>query len=83
MMILLRILAFLGVLWILRRVFGFLTKYPVTSKPAEAQPGSTVKDPVCGMYMDPRLAIRLQRNQEGDLYFCSEECRRRYLGESK
>jgi YHS domain-containing protein len=41
-----------------------------------------VKDPVCGMYMDPRLAIRLRRQQEGDLYFCSEECRRRYLSGS-
>ena len=83
MIILLRILAFLGVLWILRRIFGVLAKYPVTSNPGGTRPASTVKDPVCGMYMDPRLAIRLQRNQEGDLYFCSEECRRRYLAESK
>jgi len=82
MLTLLRILAFLGVLWILRRVFGILARYPVTSNPGEPQPGSTVKDPVCGMYMDPRLAIRLRRQQEGDLYFCSEECRRRYLSGS-
>jgi YHS domain-containing protein len=36
-----------------------------------------VKDPVCGMYMDPRLAIRLP-NRKGDIFFCSEACRRRY-----
>jgi len=80
MLILLRILAFLGVLWLLRKIFGIVMKQPAASDPGEARPGSTVKDPVCGMYMDPRLAIRLQRPQEGDLYFCSEECRRRYLG---
>jgi YHS domain-containing protein len=79
MLIILRILAFLGVLWILRRIFSMLTRNPATSNPGEAPPGNTVKDPVCGMYMDPRLAIRLQRHGEGDLFFCSEECRRRYL----
>ena len=37
-----------------------------------------VKDPVCGMYMDPRLAIR-HSGKEGDVFFCSDECRQRYL----
>lgn len=37
-----------------------------------------VKDPVCGMYMDSRLAIRLQRNRD-DIYFCSETCKQKYL----
>ncbi len=37
-----------------------------------------VKDPVCGMYMDPRLALHVG-NRRGDHYFCSEECRRKFL----
>jgi YHS domain-containing protein len=81
MLILLRILAFLGVLWFLRKILGLLAKHPAPSRHGEALPGNTVKDPVCGMYMDPRLAIKLQDRAGGDLYFCSEECRRRYLTE--
>jgi len=38
----------------------------------------TVKDPVCGMYMDPRLAIRLEF-KNGSFYFCSDECRQKFL----
>ena len=37
-----------------------------------------VKDPVCGMYMDSRLAVRLEGDKEV-LYFCSEDCRKKYL----
>jgi YHS domain-containing protein len=81
MLILLRILAVLGILWILRRILAmFAGNQGTSTKPAsgEAEVSKTVKDPVCGMYMDPRLAIRMQHT-EGDLFFCSEECRRRYL----
>lgn len=81
MLFLLRVLAFLGVLWLVRWFLGILTGRP--ARPARPNsdgtaPTDTVKDPVCGMYMDPRLAIRLQR-REGDLFFCSEECRSRYV----
>lgn len=78
---LLRILAFLWILWILRKIFGFppgKRSKPPSPHPQGDGPKNTVKDPVCGMYMDPGLAIRVQR-KEGDLFFCSEECRRRYL----
>jgi YHS domain-containing protein len=37
-----------------------------------------VKDPVCGMYMDPRLAVTHRKNG-GVFYFCSEECKRKFL----
>lgn len=36
-----------------------------------------VRDPVCGMYISTRDALTLRR-RGGTLYFCSEECRRRY-----
>ncbi len=38
-----------------------------------------VKDPVCGMYMDFRLAIPFENRKEA-FYFCSEECKNKYLG---
>jgi YHS domain-containing protein len=84
LLFLLRLLTILGVFWILRRLLGFFTGRP--SEPARrSQEGpvrtDTVKDPVCGMYMDPRLAIRLPRH-EGDVFFCSEECRNKYLNGS-
>jgi YHS domain-containing protein len=40
-----------------------------------------VKDPVCGMYMDSRLAVRMEDRKEV-VYFCSEECRKKYVNGS-
>ncbi len=84
--ILLRILAFLFLLWLIRRVLASLlggAQPQPRSGAAEAkQPpkltNDTVKDPVCGMYMDPRLAVRVQ-NRNGAFYFCSDECRNKFL----
>ena len=39
---------------------------------------SMVKDPMCGMYMDPRLALRMEYKKES-VYFCSDECRQKFL----
>jgi YHS domain-containing protein len=62
------------IVWIL--IGPLLRKVARRQRPPDSQTNETtltVKDPVCGMYMDPRLAI-----QSGGQYFCSEECRRRY-----
>jgi YHS domain-containing protein len=40
--------------------------------------GNMVKDPICGMYMDPRLAVKLKMSN-GVFYFCSEECKNKFL----
>ncbi len=40
-----------------------------------------VRDPVCGMYVSACDAVSLNR-RGGTIYFCSDECRRRYI-ESK
>jgi YHS domain-containing protein len=80
LLFLMRLLAFLGVLWLLRRILGiFLVKSAQTTRPRERKSDSTdtVKDPVCGMYMDPRLALRLQ-HKDSEVFFCSEACRRKY-----
>ncbi len=36
-----------------------------------------VKDPQCGMYLAPELAIET-RSAGGNLYFCSKECQENY-----
>jgi YHS domain-containing protein len=80
--ILIRFLLLILGLWLLRRLLG---KLFTASRPNEANgnsaasPNNMVKDPVCGMYMDSRLAIRMEKRKE-TLYFCSEECKDKYLG---
>lgn len=39
-----------------------------------------VRDPVCGMHIAEGLAI-VERNGGVPLYFCSEECRNKFIGE--
>ena len=80
--ILIRILLLVFVLWLVRRLFGKIlnpAKHPgPKAGPAEV-PNNMVKDPVCGMYMDSRLAVRFEHRKES-FYFCSEECKNKYLG---
>ena len=81
MLFFMRLLALLGVLWLLRRILGFfLVKTVKTTRPAQGKSVSTdtVRDPVCGMYMDPRLALKIEKGQ-GTFFFCSEECREKFL----
>jgi uncharacterized protein len=79
--ILFRILLLAFILWLFRR---FLATVMRASKKGGAKNNSAgpanhmVKDPVCGMYMDSRLAVRLEDRNEA-FYFCSEECKRKYL----
>jgi uncharacterized protein len=83
--ILLRIFLLVFILWLLRR---FLAAFMGGSQKARSNNNSStspanymVKDPVCGMYMDSRLAVRLERRKE-EFYFCSEECKSKYLSDS-
>jgi len=84
-----RVLIFLYALWLLRRVFGFFSggvkarSGRTDARGADRQPAShTVKDPICGMYMDPRLAVRVD-NGKGSLFFCSNECKEKYLSQPR
>jgi YHS domain-containing protein len=82
--LLLRFLVYIAAFLFLNRLIGLIVR-GVSGKP-KRQPAEggvspakdTVKDPVCGMYMDPRLAIHLE-NSQGSFYFCSEECRHKFL----
>jgi uncharacterized protein len=59
--------------WFLKQVFVSAKKGQTS-----ASGGNMVKDPVGGMYMDPRLAVTLKKNN-GVFYFCSEECKNKFL----
>ena len=78
--IIIRLLIFAAVLWLIRRIivsFGGGGK----TQPKKAAPENSsvmVKDPVCGMYMDSRLTVSLEKRGE-IVYFCSEECKKKYL----
>ncbi len=43
------------------------------------QPGEMIQDPVCGAYVEERSAVTANRDGE-KYYFCSTECRDRFLG---
>ena len=78
-----RFLLFVSAIWIVQRALGFLFRTPSKGPRPESQqangPGTNkmVKDPVCGMYLDPRLAVSF-KNRNETIYFCSEECLRKF-----
>ena len=43
--------------------------------------GETVKDPVCGMRVDPATAKHTASYRGGSYYFCAARCRERFLAE--
>jgi uncharacterized protein len=80
--IIFRVLGFIFFVWLFRRVLSSLLGGAKRSQqPPETSTNTAnqmVKDPVCGMYMDSRLAVRLEKRSE-NFYFCSEECKKKYL----
>ena len=83
-----RLLIFISALWLVRRllgaIFGGLHIHSETGArraKSEGEGKKMVKDPVCGMYMDPRLALRVE-DKDGPVFFCSEECRQKFLADS-
>jgi uncharacterized protein len=83
-----RLLVFISALWLVRRLLGAMFGGARMHREAGAPKGANertgqkmVKDPVCGMYMDPRLALHVD-NSDGSFFFCSDECRRRFLAGS-
>lgn len=50
------------------------------SKPLPLKPGKTVRDPVCGTFLDPASPFVLSeiREPSGKVYFCSSQCQGRY-----
>jgi YHS domain-containing protein len=82
--ILFRILGLFILAWLFQRVLSFFLGASKSNR-ANTNPGGPssqmVKDPVCGMYMDSRLAVRFNSKSE-EFFFCSEECKQKYLNNS-
>jgi len=83
-----RLLIFISALWLVRRLLGAIFGGSRIHRGAGARNAASestgqkmVKDPICGMYMDPRLALHLE-NRDGSFFFCSDECRRKFLAGS-
>ena len=76
--ILIRILYLVAILWLLRRFLpSFMKPRAVRPEPNNIS-NYMVKDPICGMYMDLRLALKLEKKNK-TVYFCSEKCKKNYL----
>ncbi|MDD5543078.1 MAG: YHS domain-containing protein [Acidobacteriia bacterium] len=86
---LLRIIFYVFLLFLLLRVIRSLFSRPSKPRPnpsgsspdSSAVTGRMEKDPVCGMYVDVSTALREERSGKS-FFFCSEECRRRFLKSS-
>ena len=50
--------------------------------PSDAVTQKLVRDPVCGMHIAEGLAVTLKQGNE-ILYFCSAECRDKYLNDTR
>ncbi len=75
-------LLFVWLVWRLLSAFIGFSRKAAPKKHSPAARNYMVKDPVCGMYMDSRLAVRLERGKD-TLYFCSEECKQKYLNQQE
>ncbi len=79
-MLLFRILLFLILfpfaIWAFRRIGT-----TIREGTRQTKPGSTVRDPTCGMFLDPESpTIVHEKSLTGEtVYFCSAQCRDRYL----
>jgi Cu+-exporting ATPase len=81
--LLIRLLVLIFILWLIRRFIAGLMGHARRPGARSANSGSqsanhTVKDPVCGMYLDPRLAVHYDQGKESQ-YFCSEECKQKFV----
>ncbi|HKM66416.1 MAG TPA: YHS domain-containing protein [Candidatus Acidoferrum sp.] len=50
--------------------------------PSDAVSRKLVRDPVCGMHLTEGLAIA-EQNGGQRVFFCSEECRNKFMGEPR
>lgn len=70
--------------WVLRKAGAEIPRQDASANTVNV-PGDSrrlVHDPVCGMHLAEVLAIPVRENGEL-LYFCSTECRDKFLGEQK
>jgi YHS domain-containing protein len=51
--------------------------------PSDAVSRKLVRDPVCGMHLAEGLAIRTRSSSGEPVFFCSEECRNKFMDPPK
>jgi YHS domain-containing protein len=51
--------------------------------PSDAMSRKLVRDPVCGMHLTEGLAIAERSNSGDRVFFCSEECRNKFMDAPK
>ena len=65
-----------------RLIRRYLVRKAPAAKPAPEQiQDEMVQDPVCQTYVPKRMALTVNRPQEGPVHFCSAACRDKYLAE--
>ena len=86
----LRILIIAGLVYVLYRVFNsWLLKHSKPTGTSVADRNSVavddimVKDPQCNVYFPKRKAVRAKTTDGQELFFCSTECREKYMIEHK
>ena len=81
-----RLIIILGLLYVAYRLIKSILP-PASQQQDRANPEAgeiadeMVQDPVCGVFLPRREAIRANRSDD-EIYFCSNECKTKYL-ESK
>jgi YHS domain-containing protein len=61
---------------------GQSTAPPYVDVPSDAVSQKLVRDPVCGMHIAEGRSLPVKQGSE-TLYFCSAECRDKYLSENR
>lgn len=79
-----RLLIILLILTVLRWALGYIfdsgSRKVRTRARSQVQKSSKrmVKDPQCGMYLAPELALEMRYPNGNSVYFCSKECQENY-----
>lgn len=64
--------------WFFRQVKLYLSQEKTRSVSRRADANEMVRDPVCGVYVSVSQALK-EVTESGTFYFCSQECRQRFL----
>ncbi len=64
--------------WFYRQVKLYLSQQNSRSASGGAGSSDMVRDPVCGIYVAASQALK-EVTDRGTFYFCSQECRERFL----
>ncbi len=67
-----------GLLWLNRFMRSYLARGSGAAGKVDAEVQDMVRDPVCGLYVPGRDALKIVVRGV-PVYFCSEQCRRKFV----